>query len=408
MGSLRSLKAAVAALAVLLGAAPVAVADSPCAAGALRGAEDGIGGTGLQGAEDGIGGTGLQGDGDGIGGTGIFGTVTRVADLCVNGLPVRLAAESRVVFEGRPGSAADLAVGQVVWVEARERSRALVARSVTVVRAAVGPVTAIDVVTRRLRVAGRAIDVPSDAVVLGAPPESGADLSVLGVGDVVAVYGLRRGDGSVVASRIDRAEAPASVAREQGPRLAELLREAPPLRRLSVEGYLQAAGAGARFRIDGLEVDAADITGAGALLGAGERVQLEGVLGPDRSLRVERATPLPPPLMDAPLARGAVPPPPATPPGEPPRARPDRMPNALEAADAAWLEMGRPTPEPGEAASSVRGVEGAVRPPVRDRVVPPAPPPVPGRPLASDLGVESSPIGEALTIQPSTSIHDTR
>jgi hypothetical protein len=302
MGSLRSLKAAVAALAVLLGAAPVAVADAPCAAGALRGAEDGIGGTGLQGAEDGIGGTGLQGDGDGIGGTGIFGTVTRVADLCVNGLPVRLAAESRVVFEGRPGSAADLAVGQVVWVEARERSRALVARSVTVVRAAVGPVTAIDVVTRRLRVAGRAIDVPSDAVVLGAPPESGADLSVLGVGDVVAVYGLRRGDGSVVASRIDRAEAPASVAREQGPRLAELLREAPPLRRLSVEGYLQAAGAGARFRIDGLEVDAADITGAGALLGAGERVQLEGVLGPDRSLRVERATPLPPPLMDAPLA----------------------------------------------------------------------------------------------------------
>jgi hypothetical protein len=413
--------AALALLAALVGGAAPAAADGPCRDPArptpgagpsqdreggiggtgLGGDDSGIGGTGLGGDDSGIGGTGIRGDEDGIGGTGIFGTVTRVGGLCVNGLPIEYGDELQVWFSGVAGTTADLAVGQVVWVEATERSGRLEAQKISIVSAVVGPVTAVEPGVGLIEVSGRAVEVPEVAIVFGSPAGLEAGLSPFAMGEVVAVYGLRRPDGRVIASRIDRAQGLAAQARLVEPRLERLLRASPQVRSLSVEGYLEPLGAGARFRIDGLDVDAADVTRAGALLETGARVWLRGPVAPDRTLRVQQVTPLPPELRAPPLARGGAlepwhgAPPPGrradelTQPGE------IRTRNPLQAADTTWHEVQDPPAPPEAAGVPLRPVVGvpstAIPVPVRDR------------PIPSDLGIQPRPIDAILSAEPSPS-----
>lgn len=164
-------------------------------------ADRGIGGTGgtsdtAQSAERGIGGTGAPG------GTGIVGVITGFGSILVDGLEVRYDAATPVDIDGASGSVASLRAGQVVAIEAEGPPSALSARSVGVRYQVSGPVEALNDGGQALRVAGQ--DVAIDSKVPGN--------AALHPGDWVAVSGLRRPDGTIVATRIDpRPAGPVSV-----------------------------------------------------------------------------------------------------------------------------------------------------------------------------------------------------
>ncbi|TXN63484.1 hypothetical protein FV232_23235, partial [Methylobacterium sp. WL30] len=154
--------------------------------------------------DQGIGGTGARptdtpGDGDrGIGGTGVIGTIRRFGSIVVNDLRIAYPEDVSVRIDGVAARAADMRIGHVVHVVAHAEAGGLATRRIDVTSEVVGPVE---------RVAEGAL------VVLG---QSVATVGVAGrwaVGDRVAVSGLRRPDGVVVASLIEpRAEGPACVA----------------------------------------------------------------------------------------------------------------------------------------------------------------------------------------------------
>jgi hypothetical protein len=182
---------------------------SPAAAQFCVTGGDGIGGTGAPtaSAEDpgGIGGTGIWSgadDEDGIGGTGIEGTITGFGSLCVNGLRVGYDDATVVTTsEGAAISAGRLRRGDVVRISAEPRGAALHARAIELRHEVAGPVARIDA-------AGGALEVLGQRVRVG--PETRLD-AALAEGDFVRVSGLRRGDGEIAASRVERTEPDAEV-----------------------------------------------------------------------------------------------------------------------------------------------------------------------------------------------------
>ncbi|MEM9176164.1 MAG: DUF5666 domain-containing protein, partial [Myxococcota bacterium] len=133
-----------------------------------------------------------------IGGSGLFGTLTGFGSLCVNGRRVELEEAAPVRVDGVEAEASALAVGQVLRIETDVVDGRWSARSVAVEHAVVGPVTARE--DAGFRVMGQRV------------LWSAGDETVPAVGDRVAVSGLVRDDGAVVASRLD-------AAREDGPDL---------------------------------------------------------------------------------------------------------------------------------------------------------------------------------------------
>lgn len=162
-------------------------------------------------ADRGIGGTGIStGEGDrGIGGTGILGVITGFASVCVNGLEIHTAPSLAVELEGAAASLAQLRAGQVVVVEAAGPPEALRARRLAVRYEVIGPVEQ-QRGTEGLRVAGQEVRYT--------PELRGG--SAWRIGDWVAVSGLRRPDGRIMATRIDR--------REPGPVLVRGIVEQDP------------------------------------------------------------------------------------------------------------------------------------------------------------------------------------
>jgi hypothetical protein len=150
------------AVAVAMTGAHVSLADDPCSSGDVpihqstgegsgiggsgyNGEGSGIGGSGIEGGEgSGIGGSGIEGgEGSGIGGTGvrgrsgrigIYGRITRVDDLCINGLRIQIDSSLRVLADGQWQSQqeARLQVGQTVWMVATARGAAWVADEVEI------------------------------------------------------------------------------------------------------------------------------------------------------------------------------------------------------------------------------------------------------------------------------------
>lgn len=158
--------------------------------GQARNDTGGIGGTGAVAGRPGLGGTGISEGG--IGGTGIVGVITGFASICVNGVEVHFDAGTPVSDNGQPGSARQLAVGQVVAVRAAGAGTEVSARNIAVIHAAVGPLEAPDAATGAFRILGqtaRALD-----------PD---DLSGLKAGDWVRVSGHRLAQGEIAASRIE-------------------------------------------------------------------------------------------------------------------------------------------------------------------------------------------------------------
>lgn len=196
------IRGAITALALSL---PAAHAENACGSMAsLRNPNamhGGIGGTGAPARSDnpspqslagrpGIGGTGAAEGG--IGGTGIVGVITGFASICVNGVEVDYDTNTPVSADGLPTSLSDLAVGQVVAVQAVGVGDQLSARSIAVMHAAVGPVGRVDSQAGQLQVLGQSVRVADKTVLSGLQP-----------GNWVQVSGYRLVSGELVASRVE-------------------------------------------------------------------------------------------------------------------------------------------------------------------------------------------------------------
>ena len=161
----------------------------------------GVGGTGAAADNGGVGGTGAPADEGGIGGTGIVGTITGFASICVNGVEVHFDDKAAISENGLPVSSEQLAIGQVVAVEARRSPRGLEARNIAILHAYEGPITAVATATASMRVMGQPVRIAAGAHVAEG----------LRIGEPVRVSGLRDARGAVLASRIDRAPELAQV-----------------------------------------------------------------------------------------------------------------------------------------------------------------------------------------------------
>ena len=158
----------------------------------------GLGGTGhtVDDGGSGIGGTGNQpsGGGRGIGGTGIVGTIRAFGSIWVNGVEINYWEDQTVLLYDRPVTGKDLRVGQVVAVEGEVQADRLVARSIEVRHAVVGPVASVDARNGILRVLGQRVRMPA-----GDPLAK-----TVRSGQWISVSGLREPKGVVAASLLEQ------------------------------------------------------------------------------------------------------------------------------------------------------------------------------------------------------------
>ena len=151
------------------------------------------------GPDRGLGGTGAApidpqetlGQDRGIGGTGVIGTIRRFGSIVVNDLRVTFPPGVPVSIDGRPATLRDLRVGHVARVLARSRDGGLRTRAIVVHSEVVGPLQAV---------ADGGLTVLGQHILLG----EGVVLPPHRRGDLLAVSGLRRPDGAVVASLVER------------------------------------------------------------------------------------------------------------------------------------------------------------------------------------------------------------
>lgn len=170
----------------------------------------GIGGTGKTAEDRGIGGTGRMADDRGIGGTGIVGTITSFGSICVNGVKIEYTDTTPVDVNGQPASVNAFKIGQVVAAETVEKNGKVFANKVSIEYPVQGPVT-------RVGPGGKQITVMGQPVRVVGGPKGGP----LKVGQFVRVSGLRRPNGELVGTQIERVPAGASA------RISGTLRQRP-------------------------------------------------------------------------------------------------------------------------------------------------------------------------------------
>ena len=158
-------------------------------------------------ADRGIGGTGGPMTGEevtaspsqiadrGIGGTGVVGVVTGFGSVFVNGLEIQYDNAAAVDIDGTPSSVAVLRVGQLVALRAQGPATAPYATAISVRSEVIGRIEGVELGSGTLTIAGQSVSVPDGT--WGA--------NQFGPGDWVKVSGLRRQDGTVLASRLDSA-----------------------------------------------------------------------------------------------------------------------------------------------------------------------------------------------------------
>jgi Domain of unknown function (DUF5666) len=190
-----------------------------------------------KGNDQGLGGTGIgRGDDQGIGGTGIVGVIQRFGSIFVNGKRISYASDVAVRIDGEAASAKSLQIGQLARVLARPQADGkLVTRRIDIVSEVRGPIESLGT---------------GEMTVLGQRVASASNESWRRVGTNVAVFGLRRTDGVIVASLVVPHRAATSA----------------------VTGLLERDGNG--LRIGGMRLDGVDP----ALVG--KRVRVEGTAVP--------------------------------------------------------------------------------------------------------------------------------
>jgi hypothetical protein len=186
-----------------------------------------------RGNDQGIGGTGIsRGDDHGIGGTGIVGVIQRFGSIFVNGERIGYKPNVPVRIDGEAASPKALRIGQVARVVAvREANGSLITHRIEAVSEVVGPIETAKA---------------GEMTVLGQKVVWAGLESWRQPGTNVAVFGLRRTDGVIVASLVEKRSGTAA-------RIAGLLE---------------------RDR-DGVRIGGLRMTGVDAAL-VGQRVQAEG------------------------------------------------------------------------------------------------------------------------------------
>lgn len=142
-----------------------------------------------KGVDQGIGGTGISGGDQGIGGTGIVGVIQRFGSIFVNGQRVSYAANVPVTIDGVQVPSSSLKIGHVVRVLAQPQARG-------------GLATRRIAVTSEVRGAIEAVN-NDEFTVLGQRVAWSQKAKRMRVGDRVAVFGLRRADGTIAASLVE-------------------------------------------------------------------------------------------------------------------------------------------------------------------------------------------------------------
>jgi hypothetical protein len=160
-----------------------------------------IGGTGHSDTPSGIGGTGHSPN-DGIGGTGIVGIITGFGSVWVNGVEVQYDAKTQVAENAAKASSNDLAIGDVVVIEANGSDSELQARKISVVNAVEGQVAGVDADGGKLTVLGQTVTITSKTITTDKLGQQSAIR--LQPNDQIKVSGLRLANGEIVASRIER------------------------------------------------------------------------------------------------------------------------------------------------------------------------------------------------------------
>lgn len=144
--------------------------------------------------EQGIGGTGQSlrgGDEDqGIGGTGIFGTIQRFGSIYVNDRHITYSEDTPVFMDGVRAEISSMKIGHVVRVVLDETGQEAAARLINITSEVIGRVETVRV--DRIVVLSQVIELSKG---ITKPP--------LRKGMTVAVHGIRKTDGIIVASRID-------------------------------------------------------------------------------------------------------------------------------------------------------------------------------------------------------------
>ena len=127
----------------------------------------------------------------GIGGTGVIGTIRQFGSIVVNDLRIAYPPNVAVIIDGIAKSSAAMRIGHVVEVVAQGHRDRLSTRRIVITSEVIGPVETVSATM---------ITVLGQTVLVDAPlPQR-----PLHPGDVVAVSGLRRLDGTIVASLIER------------------------------------------------------------------------------------------------------------------------------------------------------------------------------------------------------------
>ncbi len=173
-----------------------------------RHTDRGIGGTGAPVTDSGLAGTQLAErgiGGTGIGGTGIVGVITGFASICVDGMEVAYDNAAAVDIDGTSSASSALRAGQVVMIQAKGSIATPVAQAISVRRQVIGRIESVELATRTLTVAGQSISVPAAVWSAGA----------IRLGNWVAVSGLRRSDGVLIATRLDPAPVGTMIVRGQ-------------------------------------------------------------------------------------------------------------------------------------------------------------------------------------------------
>jgi len=129
------------------------------------------------------------------------GTVTGFGSVFVNGVRFETSSAAFTI-NGKPGTQADLRVGQVVKVHGhRDGAGNCTADRVDFDDLVKGPVTSVDAAAGTLVVLGQTVLVDADTSFDDNIP--GASLAGLAAGDIVEVSGMRRADGDIQATRIE-------------------------------------------------------------------------------------------------------------------------------------------------------------------------------------------------------------
>ena len=144
-----------------------------------------------RGSDQGIGGTGITAGNDhGIGGTGIVGVIQRFGSIYVNGERIAYAADVPVRIDGEAASSKALRIGHLARVVAvRQANGGLATSRIDAVSEVIGPVEAVK---------------SGELAVLGQKVMWADRESWLRPGTYVAVSGLRRTDGVIVASLVQQ------------------------------------------------------------------------------------------------------------------------------------------------------------------------------------------------------------